>query len=363
MADEKPAAPAVDEAAKAEAAYNERLASLISGASDDTDSPLVPKSDTPEEKPKKEEGEPEEKEEEEDKEGEGEPAADEEADKEEADGEKAPEGKEKYSQAFRKLQQKEAEVQQFKNQVLQRERELQHREQKLAQGESEVVQFIKDLNTDTFETLLRYGLIDQEKADYMARQLYLRSAAAANDPKARLEADRLKAHEKLREGQREVERQLKLLQEQRELERQKQADDYQLNQYVARFEATIEGNKVKRPLLARALEKLPNETREELFRIASQLAEAKDEYPDPTLVILAWEKRIKTTLAAHEALKEQPASTTNPVKSKPADEKKGPSNGKSNGSSTKAAVTDEEKEAAYQKELRARLNGTWTGAD
>lgn len=352
----------MDEAAKAEAAYNERLASLIKGDSDDTDSPVKPKSESaPEEKPKEEEGEPEEKEEDkEEKDGEEEPATDEEAEKEEADGEKAPEGKEKYSQAFRKLQQREAEVQQFKNQVLQREKELQHREQKVAQGEAELVQFIKDLNTDTFETLLRYGLIDQEKADYMARQLYLRSAAAANDPKARLEADRLKQHEKLREGQREVERQLKALQEQREQERKKQADEYELNQYVARFDATIEGNKAKRPLLARALEKLPNETREELFRIASQLAEAKDEYPDPTLVILAWEKRIRGTLAAHGANGQPAASTANPVKSKPADEKKGPSNGKSNGS-TKAAVTDEEKEAAYQKELRARLNGTYVG--
>lgn len=361
MADEKPAA-VVDEAAKAEAVYRSTLAKMVNEGEETTEPEKKPPSEKEDEKEGEDKPADTSTDEEGDKKEEEEPStSDDEEGGEEGDKEaEAPEEQSKYSKAFRKLQQQEAQLQAFKTQIVTKERELQQREHQAQQAEEELRTFIRDLKVDPFEVLFRNGLINEDEAEHLAKQLYYRSRAAAADPKSRAEAERLRREQAMRMESLETKRAIARLQQEREAEKAQLASDRQLDGYVSRLEATIDAYKSKTPLLAKAWEKDPARTREQIYSLVKKLGAPTGEFPEPGAAVLEWLKERKRVLALHGYAEPAPVATDNKDKSKTAVEKKGPSNGKTTQSS-KAPTTDEEKEAAYQKELRARLNGTYVG--
>lgn len=349
MADEKPPeGGAAPDAAEAE--YRQELAKRVRG--DVEAMGIDPDKGKEEPKPDDEEKPEEEAPAEDAEEG----ASDsEEGAEDTGDGEDKPEEKGKYSKAFRALQKREGEIQQLKGQVLQYEREIKSREQKVDAGERELGQFIKNLQLDPFGTLMQAGLLNEDDAEYASKQLYYRSKAAAADPKSKLEAERLARERRMTiESQQTREEVVRLRREQEEGRRMAELKASE-DAYVARFESTIESYKSKTPLLAQALEKNPARTRRELYEVANELSAAKKEYADPALVVLAWSKERKKLLAdlGIKTPDSKPANkpNPNPPKSEKAPEK----------SSKSAQNTDDAKEAAYRKELAARLDGTWNG--
>lgn len=340
MADEKPAAgtPAPD---AVEAEYKAELARRVSGAAEELNAEDKPE---PEEKP----------------EGETEPDAEEDGEEEatedeEGDGEEKPEDKGKYSKAFRKLQKEEAGLQQFKATVLAKERDVQAREQKVQAGEQELLGFIKQLRLDPFSTLLKHGILSEDDAEYASKQLYYHSKAAQTDPKNKLEAERLRREREVSLEARSTREEVEKMKRELEAERSATRRDADLNAYVAKFDATVESYKAKNSLLAKAMVQNPARTRRELLQVANDLSAAKQAFADPGLVILAWAKERKAFLA-ELGVNGAAAPVPQKDKSKSAVEKKGPSDGKSK-SQTEAAFD----QAAYDKELRERLNGTWAG--
>jgi len=345
MAEEKLVA---DEATKAEAEYRRQLAEHMKG---DIEKLGISTEEKKPEEPPKEEGdeakdEPEDTDSEEEKEPEGD---------EEAEGE-GDEEKGKYSKAFRKLQKQEAELQSFKSQVLAQERDLKQREQKIQATQTELTTWIKQLQVDPFGTLLKAGLINEDDAEYASKQLYYHSKTAASDPKNKLEAERLRRERELLLEQRQTRAQLERMERERQAEKAEAQQKQETDAYVAKIESTVSAYKAKTPLLAQALEKNPTRTRQELFKIAHDLSAAKGEFADPGLVVLAWTKQRKQLLADH-GIKE-PVASSEKVQSKSAAEKKGPTNGKSNGSTAQKPTDDADAaDAAYRKKLAAMLKG------
>lgn len=340
MADEKPGAEASD---AADVAYRNELAERVKkdvegmGISTE-EKPAEPAKEDPDAPPEEKDG-------------------DERKDTEEGEEEK-PEEKGQYSKAFRKLQKQEAELQTFKTQILAADREIKQREQRVSQGERELGAFIKALQLDPFETLIKNNLMTEDQAEYASKQLYYRSKAAAGDPKNKAEADRLRREY---EGRREVQdanARIQRLEDERARERAEVQQAQQREAYVAKLDATINSYKSKTPLLAKALEKNPDRTNLELRQIAIDLSNKKQALADPGLVVLAWITERKRLLADH-GLSEPVATTTEQAKSKPAAEKKGPSNGTTQ--SSKQAQSEADAEAKFKAELKARLEGTYDG--
>jgi hypothetical protein len=354
VADEIPAGgtAAPDAAATAEAEYKRELAERVKRGVEEMGISIEEKKPEPEEKPEEEKPAEEA--------GDDNPDDDPDyADRdEEEDGEEKPEEKGKYSKAFRQLQKRESEIQQLKSQVLQQQREIQTRESKLQQGERELGDFIKQLQLDPFNTLLKAGLLNEDDAEYASKQLYYNSKAAAADPKSKLEAERLRRERAMLMEAQQTRAEVERLKREREQERAEQQKQATLNNYVAKIDATVESYKSKTPLLAQALEKDAARTRRELFEIANELSAAKQEFADPGLVVLAWTKQRKALLAAH-GLKEPVATSKKPNPNPPTSEKANP--GKSSKPAQPATDDAEAREAAFQKELRARLSGTYEG--
>jgi hypothetical protein len=347
VADEK--AAAADTSAAEEAAYKAELAERVKRGVEEMGISTEEKPTEPaKEEPAKEDPETEDSEETEESEGE-----DTEAEEEKPEG--------KYSKAFRKLQKQEAELQQFKSQILQQERELKQRYEKQQANEAELGQFIRQLQLDPFGTLMKAGLLNEDDAEYASKQLYFHSKAAAADPKSKLEAERLRRERQVLLEAQQTRREVEELRREREKERTEAQKQASLNGYISKIDSTVESYKAKTPLLAKALEKNPTRTRQELLQIANDLSYAKQEFADPSLVILAWVKQRKQLLADHGIT--EPVAKSEQAKSKTAAEKKGPTDGKSTKSAQSSVVDDEAAEAAFQKELRERLNGTYAGDD
>lgn len=338
------------QAAFDESAYKAQVAEMVKGSLEgmgvNTDPPPAEK---PKEEPKKDEdAEKPAVEDEESKEGEE--AA--EGDEDEGDDEKKPKD-EKYSTALRKLQKEEQRLAEFKTQVLARERDIQQREHKTKEQEAEIASFIRSLRVDPYNTLLKAGLLNEDDAEYISKQLYYNSKAAASDPKSKAEADRIRRERETHLENQENRRRLERLEREREEERGETKRQQELTGYVSRVDQAVEAQKQKHPLLAKALEKNPSRTRQELFKIANDLSYAKQAYADPGLVILAWVKERKSLLS--DLGINEPAKPPEKVQSKPAAEKRGIPDAKQPGSSAQAPDDD-----AYQKELRARLRGEWS---
>lgn len=336
MPDEKPVADATE---ASDRAYRAELEERVKKSAEDMG---ISTEEKPEEPAKDDPEAPAEETEEVEGEGEGE-------------DEKKP-ADEKYSKALRKIQKQEAELQQFKSQVIAQERDVKQREQKVQQNEQELGQFIRQLQLDPFITLMKAGLMSEDDAEYASKQLYFQSKAAASDPKNKQEAERLRRERQLALESQQTRQEIDKLKREREQERQEAQQRQNTDAYVARIDATIEAQKVKAPLLAKALEKHPAETRQELLRIANDLSYAKQAYADPQLVILAWVKERKRILASMGINEPAAKSTSEQAKSKPAAEKKGTPNG-ANGSSQAQADLDADK--AFKAELKARLDGTY----
>jgi hypothetical protein len=349
VAEEKPATPATETAAPdpaaVEADYQKHLASLMKG-------------EEPEEKPEEPEKKPEDPEK---------PKTDEEEEAEEADKTDAgddttededDDGKEKgkYSKAFRELQKRESSIQQMKHEVLQREQTVYKAHQEIERREQELAGFIKQLEVDPYETLLKAGLLSEDAAEYASKQLYYRSRAAQADPRNRAEADRLQREYRLQRETAETRQEVDKLRRQQEHERQ-QAQLYQAREnYSAKLESTVSTYKSKTPLLAAALAKNPQRTLKEIYEVAAELSAAKQQFADPALVVLAWTKARKQLLADHGIA--EPVASSEKEKSNSADKKKGPTNGKSKTAvQDSAQLTDEEKDAKYRKQLAAMLRG------
>lgn len=321
--------------------YKAELAKLIKG---DVEAMGI-KVDDPEKKPEEPETpDGEEKEEPEGEEVEGE---------EDEDGEKkAPD---KYSAALRKLQKEESRLQDLKSTVLQKEREIVQREQQASKTEQELAAFIKQVRLDPFTTLLNAGILNQDDAEYISKQLYYNSKTAAADPKNKAEADRIRREREARLEAEQTRAEVAALKRERDEERAKAEQKQNLDVYVGKIDAAVESQKTKHPLLAKALEKNAARTRSELFKIANDLSYAKQAYADPGLVILAWVKERKAFLAelgVAEPVKKQPEQD----KSKKPDEKRGTPDGKPavNAQPGTPAAFDE---AAYYRELNQRLRG------
>lgn len=274
----------------------------------------------------------------------------------EEEGEEKP--PDKYSAALRKLQKEESRLQDLKNTVLQREREITQREQKAQKDEAEIAGFIKQLRVDPFQTLLRAGIITEDDAEYISKQLYYHSKTASADPKNKAEADRLRRDREYRLEAEENRQRIARLEKEREEERQQVAQKQNLDAYVGKIDAAVESQKSKHPLLAKALEKNTARTRAELFKIANDLSYAKQAYADPGLVILAWVKERKAFLAelgVNEPQKTAPAPEQ--AKSKNAAEKRGTPDGKTASKTLGQYGTPEFDQAAYDAELKRRLSG------
>ena len=223
-------------------------------------------------------------------------------------------------------------------------------------GEAELGQFIKSLQLDPFGTLMKAGLLNEDDAEYASKQLYYHSKSAQTDPKNRAEAERLRRERQVLLEAQQTRAEVERLRREREQERAEAAKTAELNAYVAKIDATVDSYKSKTPLLAQALQKNPARTRRELFEIANELSSAKQAFADPGLVVLAWTKQRKALLA--ELGIQEPVAAAQKDKSKPAVEKKGPPEKQS---SKPAQKTPEDEEAEFQRELRARLNGTYVG--
>lgn len=348
----EPVQAAVDTAAPDDAAYRAELAKMMKGDAEAMG--LAVDKDEPEKKPD-EPATDEEKPDEEEK-----PEGDEAEGDEEKEGDEEPESEEekgKYSKAFRKLQREAQQLSEHKAQVLAKDREVAQREQATAATERELVDFIKNVKLDPFGTLLRLGILKEEDAEYISKQLYYHSKTAQADPKSRAEAERLRAERERRMEHESLVQRTERLERERVEERQQAQREQQLNQYTSRLEATVQQYAAKTPELKRALERSPAQTKKEILLIANELSEAKGQYADPGLVALAWIKERKRILADLQAEAAKPATTaaTKPDQSKKAAEKRGPTDGKANGSSAQSA--EEAAEAKYQRNLRRHLNG------
>jgi hypothetical protein len=315
VADEKPGGTAAPDAA--EAAYKAELAERVKkdvegmGISTEEKKPEEPEKKDGEEPEPKEGGDESEEEKDDD-------SKDDDTD----DGEDKKPVDEKYSKALRRIQKQEAELLHFKSQIIAADRELK-----------------------------------PEAAEYWSKNLYYNSPAAAADPKSKAEAERLRREREFvyeaNQTRQELERVKRQLEEDRAAQQRQQQDDH----YVARLDATIDAYKAKTPLLEAAFKQDPVRTREDLFRIAAHLSDAKGVYEDPGAVVQAWLKERRKLLASF-GIKE-PVAKTQQVESKKADEKKGPTNGKSQNGQAQAET--DAQDAAFKKELRERLAGTYVG--
>lgn len=348
------AAPAVDETAKAEAAYKAELAERVKR--DAQDMGISTEEKKPEEPSKEEPKEPEAEESE--KDDSDDPDNDPDYAAPDEDEEKPKD--EKYSKALRRLQKQESELQQFKAQVLQQERDLKTRVEKQTHAEAELGQFIRSLQLDPYGTLMKAGLLTEDDAEYASKQLYFHSKAAAADPKSKAEADRLRREREVLLEAQKARREVEAIRREREEENKKAQQERATNEYIAKIDTAVEAQKSKHPLLVKALEKNPTRTRKELLQFANDLSYSKKEYADPSLVILAWVKHRKELLSDYGLV--EPVAKSNQAKSTSAVEKKGQTNGQQT-KQQKAQLTDEEKEAAFQKELRERLAGTYVEKD
>lgn len=346
MAEATPAAPDA-----AEAAYKAQLAEMVKlsaegmGISTEEKKPEEPEKKPDEEKPEEAPGddskETEESDDEKDTEG---------------DDESEPKGDEKYTKALRRIQREEAKLLELKNQVLGRQKEFEQREQAIRKQEGEIVDFIKQLKASPWDTLLKYKLISESDAEYASKQLFYRSPEALKNPASKAEAERLQRERQLQLEAEETRQRLQRMEEERQRERQEMQQKQALDTYVSKLDTAAQEFKSKSSLLAKALEKNPTRTRQELFRIANDLSYAKQEFADPGLVLRVWEKDRKAFLAEMGISEPVKAPAQKDQSKKPA-ENRGTPQKQQNGSN--AQLTDEQKEAEYQKELRARLAGTW----
>lgn len=336
MADEKPSSggtPAPDSPE-----YKAELEKLVKGEAESMGIKVPADEKPPEEKPSEEE-----------KVTEGEGAED-----EEEGEEKAPD---KYSAALRKLQKEESRLQDLKSTILQRDREITQREQNAQKQEAELGAFIKQLRVDPFTTLLKAGILTEDDAEYISKQLYYHSKTAATDPKNKQEADRIRREREFRLEAEENRQRILRLEKEREDERAQAQQKANLDSYVSKIETAVDTQKTKHPLLAKALEKNPARTRQELFKIANDLSYAKQAYADPGLVILAWVKERKAFLAelgVNEPQKSAVVPETD--KSKKPEEKRGTPNGKPAASMGQYG-TPEFDQAAYDAKLKRMLAG------
>ena len=288
-----------------------------------------------------------------------EPKGEEEEKPEGEEGDEDEEGKDKppdkYSAALRKLQKEESRLQDLKSTILQRDREITQREQQAQRTESELAAFIKQVRLDPFTTLLNAGILNQDDAEYISKQLYYNSKTAAADPKNKAEADRIRREREARLENEQTRAEVAALKRERDEERTKAEQARATEVYASKIEAAVDTQKTKHPLLAKAMEKSPARTKAELFKIANDLSYAKQAYADPGLVILAWVKERKAWLADHgitEPVKKSPEQD----KSKNPDEKRGTPNGKP-AATAQPGTPPAFDEAAYYRELNQRLRG------
>lgn len=347
MADEK----APEGAAASEDAYQKELAAMVKGAADEAE----PKPDDKEPK------EPEKKEETSEETDEADADDDPDSDgNDEEEGKEKPEKDEgKYSKAFRKLQKEEAQLQAFKATVLEERKANEKLRAELTSQERELAAFVKAIQLDPFETLFQARLLTEEQAEYISKQLYYRSKAAQADPKNREIADRLRREEAIRIEAQETKNRLARFEQEREEERRQAEQKQQLEAYSQKFESTLTTYKTKTPLLAKALEKSPARTMQELYAIANDMSAAKKSYADPIAVIFEWNKRRKELLADYGigTSPSKPAAApaaSNKPNPPSAVEKKGPPNGKTD-SSTATSATGDLDEATYWRELKKML--------
>jgi len=219
-----------------------------------------------------------------------------------------------------------------------------------------VDEIIQELRAKPHITLLKHGLITEQELEYASKQLWYMSPAAQADPKTRAEAERLMREQALLLESQKTRQEVENLKRQQEYERQ-QAQLLQAREvYSTKLEATVEQYKQKTPLLAKALEKNPQRTLQEIYEKAAELSAAKKAFADPALVILAWTKARKQLLGDYGVA--EPVATKEQEKSKTAAKEKGPTNGKSKTAAQDSSqLTDEEKDAKYRKQLAAMLRG------
>lgn len=289
-----------------------------------------------------------------DKEEPEEKAEGEEVDGEEEGEEKAPD---KYSAALRKLQKEESRLQDLKSTVLQQQREVASRWEQVQKQEAELAGFIKQLRVDPFPTLLRAGILTEDDAEYISKQLYYHSKTASADPKNKLEADRIRRDREQRLEAEQTRAEVDRLRRERDEERQAAQQKAATDAYAAKIEAAVDAQKSKHSLLAKALEKSPARTKAELFKIANDLSYAKQAYADPGLVILAWVKERKEWLADHGITEPVKKLTPEQDKSKKPEEKRGTPDGKPAPSKMGQYGTPEFDQAAYDAKLKRMLAG------
>lgn len=340
MAEEKPAAGG---AAFDEKVYQKGLAENMGLTGDKPEEP----EEKPEEPEKKEDGEEKKEEEEPDK---GDETSDGDDDSDDDEPTKA-KGDEKYSKAFRKLQQEESRLQQMKGQVIAAERALRQREAQIQKTESELVDFVKKVRLHPIDALLENGLIKEDDLEYISKQLYFGSKAAAADPKNRAESDRLRRERQLLIDQEEMRRELANYRQERENEQSQLAQQRALDAYTNKFDAAVEEYKSKTPLLAEALKKNPARTRKELYELANEISVSKKDWADPQYVLIRWVKERKALLAELGA--KAPEATNEKAKSESAAKSKGQSEKSSK--PTQSEADEAARERQYRKELHEHL--------
>jgi hypothetical protein len=362
MADEKPADGGTA-APDADAAYKSELAAMLAAdkaAAEAKDDPHPPAEKKPEGDAAADDDDAEDAAEadaeaEEEGEGEGD-EADEEGEEEATEDE---DGKSKYSKALRKLQKDEASLQKFKTEVLAKEKAVVQREKEAEKTENEIGAFLRTLKANPVKALVDNGFLTEADFEFAARQFFLLSPDAAKDPKNRVEAERLR-----RERERDIEAKsavarVEKLERERAEERAEAQRTAARNEYVAKLEATTDENKAKSPILAKALEKNAARTRRELLETAAELSQAKGEYADPKLVVLAWTKRRKELLA-ELGVTEAPAAKTETdkkAKSKKPAEQKGATDAAKNAGTAPPPKPAADPEAEYRRQLEAMLRG------
>lgn len=346
--------PNTEAAPKDDSAYKAELASLL--AKDRVDSEVeVPKPEAPPEKEKKPEVAEDDSDDDEDVS----------EDDEDSDGdEEELEGKGKYSQALRKLRKEEASLHTFKAQILNQQKEFQAKEQKFHSDVQGFQQFVRELKVDPFRVLTAHGFITEDDAEYISKQLYFNSKSAAADPKNRAEAERLR-----RDRERDLDNKKALdavekMRQERDTERAEASQKAELDAYVGKISSAAAGHRAKSPELAKALDKFPEQTNQELIRIAHSLSEAKGELADSKLVVLAWVKHHKAETARYKELMaeagEPVAVVDNKAKSTKPVEQKGAANGKTNaekGTQSHSAEDSAARDALYKKQLAEMLKG------
>lgn len=215
-----------------------------------------------------------------------------------AEDDKDEEESEVDEEALRKLQKEKRSFERHKAEVLAHERQVKEREQRVTTTEREIAEFIQRLRVDPFTALVQAKILDEADISYAARQLFLMTPEALKDPRAKAEAEARRRERERDFAAMQANARVERLEREREQEKAKQAEERQLNDYVARIKATTTVFKAKTPLLEKAMTADSAATERELYQLAYELSQAQGgHFVEPGKVVLAWEKQQRERLA------------------------------------------------------------------